>query len=41
MRGSELDITGTAFATLLLEEIQKQGLADSVYLLSPCFIRVF
>ncbi|KIK38653.1 hypothetical protein CY34DRAFT_809139 [Suillus luteus UH-Slu-Lm8-n1] len=28
MQGSELDITGTAFATLLLEEIQKQGLTD-------------
>ncbi|KAG1763120.1 hypothetical protein EV702DRAFT_1221159 [Suillus placidus] len=26
MRGSELDITGTAFSTLLFEEFQKQGL---------------
>ncbi|KAG2035530.1 hypothetical protein BDR03DRAFT_1093153 [Suillus americanus] len=28
MQGTELDITGTAFSTLLLEEYQKQGFAD-------------
>ncbi|KAG2031079.1 hypothetical protein BDR03DRAFT_140045 [Suillus americanus] len=28
MQGSELDITGTTFSTLLSEEFQKQGLVD-------------
>ncbi|KAG2140233.1 uncharacterized protein EDB93DRAFT_1297499 [Suillus bovinus] len=28
MRGSELDITGTAFSTLLFQELQKQGFSD-------------
>lgn len=32
MRGSELDITGTAFSTLLIEELSNQGFSVSAYL---------